>query len=244
MNFHTRKVCSLNTKHHFNHRLFAFFFSSETWSRRNVKKDLPFFFCTASTTILTNWFLLKNEHNTLIFRKMKAKVSPASKYQNYLAESKKMIAMLESLRKKNILYREQKEEQRKVCDGSAAEGHFPLVPALSALPDEETICPFLHASFHWDSAASQYSLCPSPGLIFLPPPPPPAPPSIPSPPWVNQYLCPSYQLGHLLPGKKKQKQKKTPHCLTSSRAKSLKDSASSKNSPRGWSGGSIPFPAQ
>lgn len=75
----------------------------------------------------------ENKHNQEIKKKKKWKLevrdSPASNYNGYLAVSKKMKKtmniIVELLRKKNILYKDQKIEwERKVCNGLAAKGHF------------------------------------------------------------------------------------------------------------------------
>lgn len=57
------------------------------------------------------------------------KISFASKYKDFLADSKKMntpvIIMIELSSKKNMLQKDQKtERERKVCNGLAAKGHF------------------------------------------------------------------------------------------------------------------------
>lgn len=103
---------------------------------------------------------------------------------------------------------------------------FTLVPALSALPMNK---PYVH--FYTLPFTEILLLHNAP---FVPVPASSSPTN--STPWVphhsftslaNQYSCHSYQLEHLLP------EKKSSHCLTSFKAKSLKDFGILKTQPKG-----------
>lgn len=109
----------------------------------------------------------------------------------------------------------------KVCNGLAAKGHF---YALSALPNEETICWFPCVVSHRDPDTSLY-----PPVLF------PASSSstsalVPScltlPPWATSICAqlPTWTSATL--------RKRSPRVSISSRGKSLEDSASSKDSHR------------
>lgn len=76
----------------------------------------------------------------MIFWKSEVKFPLASKCKNDLTGSKKMdktmIIMVELLRKKNILYKDQKTEWERSVMTWLLKDIFKRMPALSALPNE------------------------------------------------------------------------------------------------------------
>lgn len=126
-------------------------------------------------------------------------------------------------------YKDEKTEwERKICNGLAAKGHFYTHASTKCSSQWINHMPIFICFLSLRSC--YFTIFPL--SWSLPHPLPPLPTlSSPIPNFTsvgNQYLCSSYKPEHLLPSKKK----KSPHCLTSFRAKTLKDLASSKKSYR------------